>query len=84
MICAILTNARAPQSSTLFQSLIAVHLYNIGLKRRGIKLLNRLKVTVLYLQLSKIQKDLAEVKKVSNFFKETVLGKILSNNSILF
>ena len=84
MICAILTNTRAPQGSTLFQSLIAVHLYNIGLKRRGIELLNRLGVTVSYSQLSKIRKDLAEVREVSNSSEETIPGKILSNSSVLF
>ena len=82
MICAILTNARAPQNSTLFQALMAVHLYNIGLKRRGIGLLNGLGVTVSYSQLSRIRKDLADVGEVSSL-EETVTGKILSYSNVL-
>ena len=61
---------------------MAVYLYNIGLKWRGIGLFNSLKVTVLYLQLSRIQKDLTDISKVSNL-KETVTGKILFYSNIL-
>ena len=61
---------------------MAVHLYNIGLKQRGIGLLNSLKVTVLYLQLSRIWKDLADISEVSNL-EETVTGKILFYNNML-
>jgi hypothetical protein len=61
---------------------MAVYLYNIRLKRRGIGLFNSLKVTVLYLQLSRIQKDLTDISKVSNL-KETVTGKILFYSNIL-
>ena len=62
---------------------MAVHLYNIGVKCRGIRLLNRLKVTVLYLALSRIQKDLAKVGEVSDL-KETITGKIPPYSKILF
>ena len=48
---------------------MAVYLYNIRLKQRKIRLLNSLKVIVLYLQLSKIQKDLTDISKVSNLKK---------------
>ena len=61
---------------------MAVYLYNIGLKWRGIRLLNGLKVTVLYLQLSRIRKDLTDISKV-NSLKETVTSKILFYNNIL-
>ena len=61
---------------------MAVYLYNIRLKQRGIRLFNSLKVTVLYLQLSRIQKDLIDISKV-NSLKETVTGKILFYNNIL-
>ena len=61
---------------------MAVYLYNIGLKWRGIRLLNSLKVTVLYLQLSRIQKDLTDINKVNNL-KETVTNKILFYNNML-
>ena len=61
---------------------MAVHLYNIGLKRRGIGLLNGLGVTVSYLQLSRIRKDLADVGEVSSL-EETVTGKILSYSNVL-
>ena len=61
---------------------MAVYLYNIGLKQRGIRLFNSLKVTVLYLQLSRIQKDLTDISKVSSL-KKTVTSKILFYNNIL-
>ena len=61
---------------------MAVYLYNIRLKRRGIRLFNSLKVTVLYLQLNKIQKDLADINKINNL-KKTVTSKILFYNNIL-
>ena len=61
---------------------MAVYLYNIGLKQKGIRLLNSLKVTVLYLQLSRIQKDHANISKVSNL-KKTVTSKILFYSNIL-
>ena len=61
---------------------MAVYLYNIRLKWRGIGLLNSLGVTVLYLQLSKIQKDLTGISEVNNL-EETVTGKILFYNNIL-
>ena len=61
---------------------MAVYLYNIRLKRREIRLLNGLKVIVLYLQLNRIRKDLTDISKV-NSLKETVTGKILFYNNIL-
>ena len=61
---------------------MAVYLYNIRLKRRGIGLLNSLKITVLYLQLSRIRKDLADINKVNNL-KETITSKILSYSNML-
>ena len=61
---------------------MAVYLYNIGLKQRGIRLFNNLGVTVLYLQLSRIQKDLADIGKV-NSLKETITSKILFYSNML-
>ena len=61
---------------------MAVYLYNIRLKQKGIGLLNSLKVIVLYLQLSRIQKDLTDINKVSSL-KETITGKILFYNNML-
>ena len=61
---------------------MAVHLYNIGLKWRGIGLLNGLGVTVSHSQLSRIRKDLADVGEVSSL-EETVTGKILSYSNVL-
>ena len=62
---------------------MAVYLYNIRLKQKEIRLFNGLKVIVLYLQLSRIWKDLIDINKVSSL-KETVTGKILSYNNVLF
>ena len=62
---------------------MAVYLYNIRIKYRGIGLLNRFRVTVLYLVLIRIQKDLVEVKEISNL-KEIITGKIPPYNKVLF
>ena len=61
---------------------MVVYLYNIRLKRRGIRLLNGLGVTVLYSQLSRIRKDLVDIGKVSSL-EETVTSKILSYSNML-
>ena len=61
---------------------MAVYLYNIGLKWRGIRLLNSLKVIVLYSQLNRIRKDFADISEVSSL-KETITGKILFYNNML-
>ena len=61
---------------------MAVHLYNIRLKWRGIGLLNGLGVIVLYLQLSRIRKDFADIGEVSSL-EETVTSKILFYNNVL-
>ena len=62
---------------------MVVYLYNIGPKWREIGLFNGLRVTVLYLQLSRIRKDLADISEVSSL-EETVTSKILSYSNMLF
>ena len=62
---------------------MAVYLYNIGVKYRGIRLLNRLKIIILYLVLSRIWKDLAKVEEVSDL-EEIITGKIPSYSKVLF
>ena len=67
MICAILSNIQAPQSSFLFYAILGIHLLNMGVKRRCIALLHELGITVSWTTLAKIQKELEEVGRVRDF-----------------
>ena len=64
MVCAILSNVQAPQASFQFHAALRTHLYNVGVKRRTIKLLHGLGVTISYTNLTKIQKELEVVGRV--------------------
>ena len=64
MVYTTLLNIQALYLSFWFHIILSVYLYNIGVKRRYITLLNKLRVIVLWTTFIKIRKELEEVSKV--------------------